>query len=240
MADAASTGLFAPHQVNTGDLTLPGQWQSDLFVPFDYGFLAMIYDRQRLPEPPESFQQLASGSPDLKIIIEDPRSSTTGRGLVLWLKAIYGNDTNKAWFDIAPHIVTLTKSWSQAYALFLDGEADMVLSYTTSPAYHMIQENTDRYAAAPFRKGQYVQIEVAGILKSSAHRELARAFLRWLISEPAQSILPTTNWMFPVLDITLPEPFSRLIKPEKSLLLDDADVSKHADQWIAEMLGTLR
>ena len=32
----------------------------------------------------------------------------------------------------------------------LEGEADMVLSYSTSPAYHLIAEGKDNYAAAPF------------------------------------------------------------------------------------------
>ena len=36
--------------------------------------------------------------------------------------------------------MTVTKGWSEAYGLFLEGEADMVLSYTTSPAYHLIAE----------------------------------------------------------------------------------------------------
>ena len=240
VGEAAATGLFAPHQVDTDALSLPVNWQSDLFVPFDYGFLAMIYDRENMPSPPRSFEQLASGDSDISIIVQDPRASTTGRGLVLWLKAAYGNDTREAWPDIAPHIVTLTRSWSEAYTLFLNGEADMVLSYTTSPAYHMIIEQTDRYAAAPFREGQYTQIEVAGILASSPHKELARKFLAWLISQPAQSILPTTNWMYPVLDIDLPAEFSRLITPEKALLLDDAEVTANADLWVNEMLMSLK
>lgn len=36
--------------------------------------------------------------------------------------------------------VTVTKGWSEAYGLFLKGESDLVLSYTTSPAYHIIAE----------------------------------------------------------------------------------------------------
>ena len=46
--------------------------------------------------------------------------------------------------------------------LFLRGEADMVLSYTTSPAYHLIAENDSRFASAQFDRGHYMQIEVAG------------------------------------------------------------------------------
>jgi thiamine transport system substrate-binding protein len=55
----------------------------------------------------------------------------------------------------------VTKGWSEAYGLFLKGESDLVLSYTTSPAYHMIEEKKDHYAAANFAEGHYLQVEVA-------------------------------------------------------------------------------
>ena len=41
----------------------------------------------------------------------------------------------------------------------------MVLSYSTSPAYHMIAEGKENYKAVQFEEGHYVQIEVAGYLK---------------------------------------------------------------------------
>jgi len=43
----------------------------------------------------------------------------------------------------------------------------MVLSYTTSPAYHIIAEQDRRFAAARFSEGHYQQIEVAGLVKST-------------------------------------------------------------------------
>ena len=58
----------------------------------------------------------------------------------------------------------MAPGWSEAYALFTKGEAPMVLSYTTSPAYHVIAENTDRYKAASFAEGHYLQVEVGGIV----------------------------------------------------------------------------
>ena len=75
-----------------------------------------------------------------------------------------------------PKILTVTKGWSEAYALFLDGEADMVLSYTTSPAYHLIAEENESFEATIFEEGNYLQIEVAGILKSSSKPKLAAHF----------------------------------------------------------------
>src|SRR3546814_5226288 len=76
-----------------------------------------------------------------------------------------------------------TKGWSEAYGLFLEGEAPLVLSYTTSPAYHMIAEDEDRYQAANFAEGHYMQVEVAAMTKSSDDPELARQFLRFRSEE---------------------------------------------------------
>ena len=47
-------------------------------------------------------------------------------------------------------MLTVTPGWSESYGLFTKGEAPMVLSYTTSPAYHMIAEGTEKYQAAAF------------------------------------------------------------------------------------------
>ncbi len=237
VGEALATGLFANHSVDTGALIVPKNWSSPSFVPFDYGYFAMVYNTELMPEPPTSFEKLAA-NPDIKIVIQDPRSSTPGMGLMLWIKAAYGNDAEEAWPEIAPRVLTLTRSWSEAYALFLAGEADMVLSYTTSPAYHLIVENDPRFAAAPFREGHYTQIEVAGILASSPNQQLANDFLAYLISPEAQGIIPATNWMYPVADIELPEGFDTLFVPQKTLLLDDMTVTENAAGWIGEMLNS--
>ena len=237
VGEALATSLFAPHNVDTSALRVPKNWSSPAFVPFDYGYFSMVYNTELMPNPPTSFEKLAA-NPDIKIVIQDPRSSTPGMGLMLWIKAAYGDDAEEAWPEIAPRVLTLTRSWSEAYALFLAGEADMVLSYTTSPAYHLIVENDKRFAAAPFREGHYTQIEVAGILASSPNQELANEFLTYLISPEAQGIIPATNWMYPVADIELPEGFDTLFVPEKTLLLDDMTVTQNAAGWIGEMLNS--
>lgn len=46
---------------------------------------------------------------------------------------MYGDKAPAAWQQLAKKTVTVTKGWSEAYGLFLKGEGDLVLSYTTSP-----------------------------------------------------------------------------------------------------------
>ncbi|MBI3310446.1 MAG: thiamine ABC transporter substrate binding subunit, partial [Serratia liquefaciens] len=147
---AQQTGLFAPSDVDTRKLNLPGGWQDKTFVPYDYGYFAFVYNKEKLKNPPKSLHELIDSSQNWKVIYEDPRTSTPGLGLLLWMQKVYGDQAPAAWQKLAKKTVTVTKGWSEAYGLFLKGEGDLVLSYTTSPAYHLIEEKKDSYAAANF------------------------------------------------------------------------------------------
>ena len=103
------------------------------------------------------------------MIVQDPRTSTPGLGLLLWIKSIYGDEAADTWARLQPRIVAVTKGWSEAYfSLFLNGEAPMVLSYSTSPGYHMAVDETDRYQAAAFEEGHYLQVEVAAAAEADS------------------------------------------------------------------------
>ncbi|KJV11180.1 thiamine ABC transporter substrate-binding protein [Elstera litoralis] len=237
--EAAETGLFVPHGVDPKSLALPVAWNDATFLPFDYGAFAVVYDTKALPQPPKSLKELVEGDPKQKIILQDPRTSTPGLGMLLWVKAVYGDQAPAAWAKLRGRILTTTKSWGDAYSLFTKGEAPMVLSYTTSPAYHLIEEKTDRYAAAIFSEGHYPQIEVAAAVNGK-NLPLAKQFLAFLLTDTAQGILPTTNWMFPVT-ATAPQPdaFKTLPAPTKTLLLPGADVAKNRKAWTDEWLKAL-
>ncbi len=230
LEDARETGLLAPHGADTTKLVLPVSWADDTFLPFDYGHFAFVYDSTRLQQVPDSLDALAAS--DLKIIIQDPRSSTPGLGLMLWVQAVYGEQASDYWPRLADNVVTVTKGWSEAYGLFLEGEADMVLSYTTSPAYHIMAEQKDQYRAAAFKEGHGLQIEVAARLKTAPQAELADRFMRFILTEPFQSAIPAGNWMYPATAIAVPDAFSKLVRPTTSLVVEAADLSTNRKTWL--------
>lgn len=237
-ATAAATGLFAPHGVSV-DLDLPVEWQDEIFLPYDWGYFAFVYKNDELTDVPKNFKELAAS--DLKIIIQDPRSSTPGLGLLMWVKAAYGDEAPQIWEDLSDNIVTVSKGWSEAYGMFLEGESDMVLSYTTSPAYHLIAEEDAGKSAAPFDEGHYMQIEVAGKIAGTDQPELADAFLKFMVSDAFQTIIPTTNWMYPaaVPAAGLPKGFETLITPEKALMIESDKAPEVRDEALAEWLSAL-
>ena len=97
-AQAAATGLFAPHGI-AAETNLPVAFSDPNFLPYDWGWFAFVYDNTKLTTVPRSFEELAAS--DLKIVIQDPRSSTPGLGLLLWVKAAYGDKSGSIWEALA-------------------------------------------------------------------------------------------------------------------------------------------
>jgi len=241
MATAKKTGLLSEHELDLTPLKLGAatDWHDNTFVPYDYGYFAFVYNSEKLTNPPKSLKELVELRDDINVIYQDPRTSTPGLGLMLWMKSVYGDDVNDAWVKLAKKTVTVTKGWSEAYSMFLEGEADMVLSYTTSPAYHIIAEGKNQYVAANFSEGHYRQTEVAAIVKSSDNKKLATQFMNFMITDGFQSEIATGNWMYPVTDVVLPTQFEQLTLPAKSLAFSSEEVAKNRKAWTREWLIAL-
>jgi len=240
--EAKATNLLAEHGIDASGVTVPGGFSDPVFVPYDYGHFAVIYDTQTIKSPPKSLKELVEGDPEQKIVLEDPRTSTPGLGFLFWMRSVYGDETPQAWKTLQKRVLTVTPGWSEAYGLFTKGEAPMVLSYVTSPAYHMIAEQNDRYQAAEFAEGHPIQIEVAAMTKTE-RADLARSFLSFMISPAFQDIIPENNWMLPVAATSTPlnPVFGKLIQPKITLSVTPEDSAKHrkayVDEWLAATSG---
>ena len=117
----------------------------------------------------------------------------------------------------------------------------MVLSYTTSPAYHLIAEKDDTKAAAPFAEGHYLQVEVAARVASTDEGDLADRFLAFMVSDEFQSIIPETNWMYPAVlpAAGLPQGFETLIAPARALIVPAGEAGRIRDEAVGEWLAAL-
>ena len=86
-----------------------------------------------------------------------------------------------------------------------------------------------------------MQIEVAGKLAASDTPELADDFLAFMLSAGFQSVIPTTNWMYPAVlpEAGLPDGFDGLIAPRKSLIFSPEQAEALRQKAIAEWLTVL-
>ena len=236
---AEQSELFTTHNINDINnlINLPLKWESNKFVPYNYGYFSFVYNEANLETPPKSMDELIN-STNARIVIQDPRTSTPGLGLLTWMKALYGDKAGDEWKKLNKKIISVTKGWTDAYYnFFMAGEADMVLSYTTSPAAHIMFEERYDILATTFEEGNYITIEFAGILNNSQNKDLANKFLNFMLSEEFQSVIPSTNIMYPVTNIKdLPEAFDKLNVPN-FIQMDPKEINKNKEKWIDEWLN---
>lgn len=220
--------------------TIPAFLQFDAqhrLLPFDYGNFAFVVDTERMSEEerPASLASLTESKYKGKVILIDPRTSSVGLGLLLWTIEAFGEDNYLAWWkSMKDNALTITDGWSSAYGLFTEGEAPLVLSYTTSPVYHVTYENTTRYQTLLFSEGHSTTIEGVGLLASSKKKAEAKQFIDFLLSD-AQLGIALANSMYPVnATIELPDAFNWAPKPEKSLSMSSEILAKNLDRWLTE------
>jgi thiamine transport system substrate-binding protein len=210
---------------------------SSHLLPFDYGYFAICYDSELIENPPTSLEDLTKPEFKDKLVLMDPRTSSPGMGFLLWTVAVYGDDYLDYWNRLEPSVLTVTEGWSAGYGLFTSGEAPLVLSYSTSPVYHLMWEETDRYQAAEFEEGNYLQIEGVGIVKGTENLEAAQLFIDFMLSPEGQAIISTNNIMMPVNQNTeLHEAFSAAFLSENPLLLDTEIIAESESEWIENWL----
>lgn len=211
-------------------------------LPYDHGYVTFVYDSQLLPEElvPKSLDDLLRPELRGKIIVMDPRTSSPGLSFLLWTIAHYGEEWPNYWRKLLPNLLTITKGWSEAYDIFLAGEAPIVLSYSTDTAYSYIEHGSLRYQVITLDGEAYRQVEGMGIVRGTPKVELAHAFLNLVLSVEIQELMPTTQWMFPVnARAKLPAGYEYAVIPEKPVSLDPQLVGEKLEEWLTQWQGLL-
>lgn len=209
-------------------------------LPFDYGVFSFVIDTESDIPVPTSLWDLADPIYKDKVILIDPRTSSVGLGLLMWTYNQFGEDEYLQWWSqMRDNMLTMAEGWSSAYGLFTEGEAPLVISYTTSPVYHVLNEDTTRYQAVIFEEGHQETIEGIGILKNSKNKEDAKTFVDFILTD-AQKDIAVLNSMYPVnSSIELPDAYSYAPEP-KILFTSDSFVVENQlesilNDWIEVM-----
>lgn len=187
------------------------------FLPFNWAPLSLVF-RQGQIDSPVNLAVLESAKYKTSLALPDPRMSSLGLQWLNWIESSYPAESSrtpegrdKILLALKSSIHSVSASWSSAYGIFQSGQAPLVLSFVTSPLYHAIHENSERYKNADLAKPP-VHIEYFGLLKSSKSTELGYTFAKYLLRSDVQSLIAQKNYMFPaVKDVPLPEKFQTLL-----------------------------
>jgi len=208
-------------------------------VPFDHGYVTIIYDSRVLSEDelPRTLEDLTDPRFRGRLIAIDPRTSSVGHAFLMWTIAEYGDPGYlEFWERLAPNLLTVTGGWSAAYSQYEAGEAPMMVSYSTDTAAGVYYAGSAHSRILTPRGQAYQQIEAVGIVSGTGVPELAHRFVDYVLSEEVQSLIPTTNWMFPVnAETPLPDFFAEYaVVPENPVRLDARLIEENEQRWLRE------
>lgn len=213
-------------------------------VPYEFGYITLVYDQQKLKtsEVPTSFEELTNSRYNDSLILEDPRTSSPGYSFLLWTIDQYGENYLDYWKKLLPNVLTIAGGWSEAYKMFRNGEAPMVVSFSTDTAYSVIVEGDANQKVLLLNNAGYSNIYGAGIVQSSDQKDLAKKFLNFLLSTEIQKEIPTNEWMFPAnKEAPLPVRFYQYaVKPPISAEVAITEIENHGDRWLDEWSRAIR
>jgi len=201
-------------------------------TPYDFGALAFVYNPLKLDKVPETFADICALKKGL--IIEDPRTSSTGQDFLLWTVAVYGDGWKDFWIRLKGAVLTVTPGWGEAFAKFEAGEAPVMLSYATDGAYSWENYKSEKYKAFIPAEGGFLQVEAGSVVKGTKQPKLAGAFLDSILEDSFQKDIPLNQWMFPVTDVPLPDSFKKAVLPAKTVSLPQHNLADNLAKYLKE------
>ncbi len=201
------------------------------FTPYDWAPMTFVA-RKDSKHSITSLKDLLN--PELKgrIALQDPRTSSPGLQFLVWVfETKPGDEAIKYLKAMMQQAHSYSPSWSAAYGLFKNSQADLVFSYVTSPVYHLIEEKSENYMSIETMEPLPLQVEFAGIPSTCVNCEAAEMFVNFLLSPEAQKVIMNKNYMLPVVAHVKEATAFDAVKVYKTLPLKFYDQGK-VEKWI--------
>jgi thiamine transport system substrate-binding protein len=216
---------------------------ADLLAPIDTGDVCMNVDASWFAEagitPPTTLAQLTEPTYRDLVVVPSPVTSSPGLAFLIGTVDRYGED---GWLDywaaLEANGVRIRPSWDDAYSsdyTVSGGDRPIVLSYASSPPAEVVfsEGAVTEPSSTVMLDSCTAQVEYAGVLRGTAHPELAAALVEFMLSDDWQQELPLTNFVFPVTDVDLPPEFTDWApRAEDPMGLDAEVIDEGRDRWI--------
>jgi thiamine transport system substrate-binding protein len=249
---ALAENIFEPYQ-SPLLAEIPQALQLDSshhLLPVDYGDVCLNYDKawfaEKGLEPPQTLAALTDPAYKGLLVAENPATSSPGLAFLFATIAQFGSEGDYTyldyWAELRNNDVLITNGWEDAYYGYFTaasaGERPLIVSYASSPAAEFIYADppvTEAPTASVVAPGTcFRQIEFVGILQGTANRDLAEAFVDYMLSRPFQEDIPLNMFVFPAnQNAVLPQEFTNWAQiPAEPTTLNPADMDANRDEWI--------
>lgn len=250
LSRALDNNLFEPYD-SPALATIPAELQLDAenrALPVDYGDVCLNYDKAYFAEkglpPPANLSELTKPEYEGLLVTEDPATSSTGLAFMLGTWAAFGDDGfRQFWADLRANDVKVGPDWETAYYTEFSGSSGrgprpIVVSYASSPPAEVIFASTPLddapTASITGAKSCFRQIEFVGILKGTKNRDLAEAWVNFMLGKTFQEDMPLNMFVYPALpSAALPEAFVQYSGTvESPVILDPQTIAEKRDALI--------
>ncbi|MCI0397923.1 MAG: thiamine ABC transporter substrate-binding protein, partial [Chloroflexi bacterium] len=208
MSRALAADIFEPYE-SPLLAQVPDELELDdsyRLLPVDYGDVCLNYDKawfaEQGLEPPQTLRDLANPAYQGLTVVENPATSSPGLAFLLATVAAFGTEGAYTyldyWEELAANDVLVTDGWEDAYfgqfSATSDGDRPVVVSYASSPPAEVVFADPPidepPTAAVTGSESCFRQVEFVGILKDTAHRETAEAFIDFMLDVTFQEDVP--------------------------------------------------
>lgn len=248
LSRALDGDIFEPYTSPLLDV-IPDEFELDAqhrALPVDYGDVCLNYDKayfeNRGLQPPSNLEDLLKPEYKSLLVVENPATSSPGLAFLLATVGHFGPDGYlQYWQGLVANDVKAVNDWETAYYTEFSrygGERPIVVSYGSSPPVEMIYAepplDQPPTAAITADTSCFRQIEFVGILRGTKNRDLAEAWLDFMLSPQFQEDMPLQMFVFPVNPQAKlqPEFVNYLAVPEQTAFVSPADIAAHREEWI--------
>ena len=170
------------------------------FVPYDWGVISFLIHKSEITKTPETLEDLLGPELNSNISVQDPRTSSPGLQLLLWIIQVRGEEQGFNYLQKFQNQVKVWgPNWSTSFGLFQKKQVKATLSYATSMVAIQKEDPNSDIISLPFKEGHPVQYEFLGIPSTCQHCDLAEKFASFLFSKEGQKTVMEKNYMFPVI-----------------------------------------
>jgi thiamine transport system substrate-binding protein len=228
-------------------------------LPVDYGDVCLNYDKAWFDEqglaPPANLEDLTKPEYKSLTVVEDAASSSPGLAFMLATIGHFGETGDYTWLDywagLRENDVLVASDWENAYwGSFTygsggEGDRPIVVSYASSPpavVFYAEEPLEEAPTAAVTSDGScFRQIEFVGILKGTNNRDLAEAWVDFMLDTTFQADIPLNMFMFPANDhADLPAVFvAHASVPSRPAKVDHTKIETNREAWVEAWVQTV-
>ncbi|WP_276260811.1 thiamine ABC transporter substrate-binding protein [Haloglomus litoreum] len=204
-------------------------------VPYDTGYISLVFDGTEMTAP-ETFEGLLAEEMRGDLIAQNPGSSATGRAFLLHTIKQFGADGYlDYWADLQDNEVQVLGSWSDAYGAWSNGEAPMVVSYSTDQVF-ADQEGADlaEHQIRFLNDQGYANPEGMAVFADADQPDAARQFMSFCLRPEIQGEIAVRNVQFPATESAeLPEDYAELARePPEPVTFTYEELQGNVSGWI--------